>query len=250
MSQALLSYEDAVALVAAQAAKLALRKPRTERVALEQAVGRVLARPIIADRDQPAFARSTRDGFACRAAEINVAINEKASAHLPLVVAGSSRAGDVPGGPLPAGAAWEIMTGAPMPSGADAVVMIEHVALKKNHVRLLEPRSLHAGQNVVARAAQGRKGDELLAAGVTLTWAQIALAAACGVHALPFSPPATKSFRSRPSPVPARFATPMRPCWRHWWQPLAAIPGCCPLRLTMPPLLIEPFARRARQIFC
>jgi len=180
MSQALLSYEDAVALVAAQAAKLALRKPRTERVALEQAVGRVLARPIIADRDQPAFARSTRDGFACRAAEINVAINEKASAHLPLVVAGSSRAGDVPGGPLPAGAAWEIMTGAPMPSGADAVVMIEHVALKKNHVRLLEPRSLHAGQNVVARAAQGRKGDELLAAGVTLTWAQIALAAACG----------------------------------------------------------------------
>src|SRR5208283_3008778 len=94
-------------------------RPSVESVKLARAAGPVLARPLCADSDQPPFTRSTRDGFACRAAE--------ASRHRPLAVAGSARAGQAPSGPLPPGMAWEIMTGAPVPGGADAVMMLEHV---------------------------------------------------------------------------------------------------------------------------
>src|SRR5580693_4943859 len=99
------TFEEAAALVAAHAAKLGRIRPAVERVKLGQALGRVLAEPIRADSDQPPFARSTRDGFACRATE--------ASAHTQLAIAGMTRAGETPAGQLPRGAAWEIMTGAP-----------------------------------------------------------------------------------------------------------------------------------------
>jgi molybdopterin molybdotransferase len=147
-----------------------------ERVSLRQALGRVLAQPLRADNDQPPFARSVRDGFACRAKE--------ASAHRPLAVAGSTRAGQAPSGPLARGAAWEIMTGAPVPAGADAVMMLEHVETagspSKPTVRLLPPRTIEKGEHIVARGAQARKGDKLLPAGAAIGAAQIALAAACG----------------------------------------------------------------------
>jgi len=136
----------------------------------------VLARAICADRDQPPFARSTRDGFACRARD--------ASTHEFLSVAGATRAGEAPGGPLPKGAAWEIMTGAPVPANADAVVMIEHVELSRGGVRLLPPRKVAQGENIVPQGAQAREGDELLSAGTAIASAQIALAAACGCAAL------------------------------------------------------------------
>jgi len=83
MNSALPSYVQAAALVAAQAAKLARLRPRTERIGLDLSAGRILAQPLFADRDQPPFTRSTRDGFACRAAE--------ASTHRPLIIAGSTR---------------------------------------------------------------------------------------------------------------------------------------------------------------
>ena len=176
MSEALLSYEQAAALVATEAARLARNRPMPERVAPAQALGRVLARPVCADHDQPPFARSTRDGYACRAAE--------ASAHAPLVLAGSTHAGQPPAGPLPQGAAWEIMTGAPVPAGANAVVMLEHVEAAGGHVRLLPPRTVAVGENIVAQGAQARAGQELLAAGAMIGSAQIALAASCGYASL------------------------------------------------------------------
>jgi len=172
-----LSYEDAAVLVAKFAAKLARTRRPIERVKLQHAAGRVLAQPIRADRDQPPFARSTRDGFACRAAE--------ASAHGPLAVTGATRAGDAPSGPLVRGSAWEIMTGAPVPRGADAVVMLEHVEVVNGRVRLLAPRTVEAGENIVEKGAQARKGAELLPAGTAIGAAQIALAAACGCAILP-----------------------------------------------------------------
>jgi len=188
------SFDEASAKVAAYAAKLARIRPAVERVRLNQALGRVLAEPLRADTDQPPFPRSTRDGFACRAAE--------ASTHRPLAVAGSTQAGQTPSGPLPRGAVWEIMTGAPVPAGADAVIMLEHVEDTAAHVeesgalaeetavvsartiRLLPPRTIHKGENIVARAAQARKGEELLRAGTSIAAAQIALAASCGISTL------------------------------------------------------------------
>lgn len=201
-SPVLPSYDEAAALVAAYAARLArlrpgprssgpgssgLGGPCMERVPLDQALGRVLAEPLRADADQPPFARSTRDGFACRAAEV--------SSHRPLAIAGSTRAGQTPSGSLPRGAAWEIMTGAPVPTGADAVVMLEHVEEFDAHVeesgsasaraiRLLAPRTIRKGENIVARGAQARKGDKLLPAGSLIGSAQIALAGSCGCASL------------------------------------------------------------------
>ncbi len=84
MSSALLSYEEAVALTAACATQFSRFRPAVQRVELGRASGRILARPLSSDRDQPPFARSTRDGFACRAIE--------ASAGVPLAIAGACRA--------------------------------------------------------------------------------------------------------------------------------------------------------------
>jgi molybdopterin molybdotransferase len=176
MSRSLLSYEEAANLVCGYAEQARQLKPAVERVELARAQGRILARPLHADRDQPPFARSTRDGFACRARE--------ASLHTPLTIAGSTRAGLPPGGPLSIGAAWEIMTGAPIPAGADAVMMLEHVESGVGTVRLLPPRVLRSGENIVAQGAQANAGDELLPAGVSMGAGQIALAASCGFGSL------------------------------------------------------------------
>jgi molybdopterin molybdotransferase len=176
MSLELPSYDEAAAQVGACAGRLSRLRPSTERVELGRAPGRVLARPLCADRDQPPFARSTRDGFACRALE--------AAAHIPLAIAGTTRAGDAPAGELPPGSAWEIMTGAPVPTGADAVVMLEHVETGNGQVKLAAKRTVAVGENIVAQGAQARKGDELLPAGTAIAAAQVALAAACGHAAL------------------------------------------------------------------
>lgn len=175
MSAALPSYEEAASLVARHAAQIP--PPRAiERVELSHSAGRILAQPTFADCDQPPFARSTRDGYACRAAE--------AATHQPLVLAGAARAGDQPSGPLPAGTAWEIMTGAPVPSGADAVMMIEHVQADGSAVRLMPPRTLTVGENIVEQGAQARAGDQLLSPGIAIGYAQIALAGSCGYATL------------------------------------------------------------------
>jgi len=176
MSSVLLSYEEAAALVASHAQRFKQTRPAVERVALESANGRVLANPLLADADQPPFPRSTRDGFACRAAEI--------AGESSLPIAGTTRAGEPPAGALPQGSAWEIMTGAPVPQGADCVVMLEHVVTENGKLSLTPGRSISAGDNIVPQGAQARKGDELLAAGTRIGFAQIALAATCGNDAL------------------------------------------------------------------
>lgn len=180
MKSALLSYDQAAALVAAYAAQRGPFRSAAEHLELGNAVGRVLAQPLAADRDQPPFTRSTRDGYACRAAE--------ASTRAPLSIAGAARAGDPPFGPLPRGCAWEIMTGAPVPEGADAVMMFEHAEesreAKDRKVRLLPPRALKPGENIVAQGAQAHAGEELLPAGNVIGFGEIALAASCGYGTL------------------------------------------------------------------
>jgi molybdopterin molybdotransferase len=180
MNSGVLSFDEALARVRAGARELRPARGAAERVELGLAAGRVLAEPLRADRDQPPFARSTRDGYACRAAE--------AMTHAFLPVVGSIRAGQSPTGPVPPGAAWEIMTGAPVPDGADAVVMLEHVEAVDGRVRLLEPRAIGEGENIVPLGAEARAGDEVLQPGARLGAAQIALAASCGYAELPVFP--------------------------------------------------------------
>ena len=176
MSSDLLSYGDAAALVASHIKRLGRRSRKVERVSLESARGRVLASPLRADADQPPFPRSTRDGFACRAAEVKGGKS--------LRVAGTTRAGEPAAGALPECAAWEIMTGAPVPLGADCVVMLEHVDVEKGNLSLAPGCKISAGDNIVPQGAQARRGDELLALGAPIGFAHIALAAACGHETL------------------------------------------------------------------
>ena len=151
-----------------------------EMVPLSAAAGRVLASGIRADRDQPPFPRSTRDGFACRAAEAN--------SHQFLFLAGQIRAGQQPSAPVGKGEIWEIMTGAPVPDGADCVVMLEHVEHSTGFVRQQAPRTVAPGENIVPRGAEARAGDLLVPPGIRIASAQIAMAAQCGYGELAVYP--------------------------------------------------------------
>jgi molybdopterin molybdotransferase len=147
--------------------------PPAETVALERAAGRVLASRVVADRDYPPFDRSTRDGFALRSADA-------ASAGAMFRRVGEIKAGSSYGRTVGAGECVQIMTGAPVPSGADAVVMIEFTKADATGERITVERAATAGQNVVARGSEARAGEELLAAGTRLGYAEMALAAQVG----------------------------------------------------------------------
>ena len=145
----------------------------TEEVPLLESAGRVLARAIEADRDQPPFDRSTRDGFAVRATEF--------SAGGWLRIAGQVRAGDVwSGPPLLNDEAIEIMTGAPLPAGADAVAMVEHIELNDGSVRALQGRRVISEENVVLRGIEARAGEIVVSGGSVIGAAEVALAATAG----------------------------------------------------------------------
>jgi len=176
MDAQVLDFDEALECVLRHAAALAA--PEWEEVALLDSAGRVLAKGVTADRDQPPFDRSTRDGFAVRAAEL--------SAGELLRVAGQVRAGQIwVSAPISPGIAIEIMTGAPVPLGADAVVMVEHVErLEDSAIRFAAGRSLRAGDNIVPRGSEARAGQIVLSVGVSVGAAEIALAASCGCEGL------------------------------------------------------------------
>jgi molybdopterin molybdotransferase len=168
MGERVLTFEQALSEVLAQAGS---REVAVETVGLLDGSGRVLGVEVVADRDQPSFDRSTRDGYAVRAAVGSA-----------LKVVGSVRAGERwSGEALGEGEAIEIMTGAPLPAGADAVVMVEHVVVEDGSLRVEAGRSLRVGENVVARGAEVLAGSVVLPAGRVLGAAEIAVAASCGL---------------------------------------------------------------------
>ena len=144
-------------------------QPSIERVSLSEVAGRVLAQPVRADRDYPAVSRSVRDGFAVRAAD------------LPgdLRIIGEVRAGETFAGEVQAGEAVEIMTGAPMPEGADAVAMVEHCTMEGDRVKV--PRTLVPNENVSLHASQARADAVLLKPGHRLGFADAGLLAMVGL---------------------------------------------------------------------
>jgi molybdopterin molybdotransferase len=166
-----LSFEVARHLVEQHAA--GLRPAETELIELLAGLGRVLAEPILADRDLPPFPRATRDGYAVRAEDVT-----KIPARLEL--AGEIKAGASVTFSIKPGQAIGIMTGAPLPSGADAVVMVEHTAPleRPNFVEI--QRSIKTGENFVPRGAEARAGQLLLDRGKKLNHAGIAIAASVG----------------------------------------------------------------------
>jgi molybdopterin molybdotransferase len=163
-----LSFEAARECVVRQAAAAHRETPR-ERIPLLEACGRVLARDVAADRDYPPAARSIRDGFAVRAANTPGVLR----------VVGEVRAGEAALHTVEPGTAIEIMTGAPLPPGADAVVMVEHVAREQGFVRI--DAAAQPGQFVNPRGAEAAAGELLLRAGVRLDYTGIAMLATVGV---------------------------------------------------------------------
>ena len=143
-------------------------RPDVEETPLDQAAGRVLAGEIVADRDYPPFPRATRDGFAVRAADV-------ARVPTELQVIGEVRAGSTFDGRVEKGQCVSIMTGAPVPDGADAVVMLEHT---KGSVTI--ERSVEAGENVVPQGSEATAGAPVLAAGCRLGYPETAMLASVG----------------------------------------------------------------------
>src|SRR6476646_6589655 len=145
-SAGVLSCEDACEVVREHCQQILEAGDRpSEEVLLLHAVGRVLAEPFLADRDFPPFPRATRDGFAVRADDL-------ARGLTLLRVVGQVRAGDSYDLPLASGEAVEIMTGAAVPAGADAVVMVEYTERKTQEVN-------HKGHEGTQREESEDHGD-------------------------------------------------------------------------------------------
>ncbi len=194
------SFAEAIQIVRHHAEHLARRViPSRETIPLLQSLGRVLAGPLAADRDQPPFPRSTRDGFACRAADLvagrrlKVIGQVRAGETWPSLVAEARAPGEA-ATEIKSGEAVEIMTGAPLPAGADCVVMLEHAGHDGDAVYLLDSpdnkRAISPGANIVPAGAEARAGEVILSSGTQISAAQIAVAAACGATELSvFIPP-------------------------------------------------------------
>ena len=150
--------------------------PASEQVALDEALGRILAADVAADRDQPPFPRVTRDGFAVRAADVAAA---SAEAPVTLAVIGEAP----PGAPFPGAVGprqcVEIMTGAALPDGADAVVMVEHTE-RPGPGSVAIRRAVVAAENVVARGSELRAGAVALPARHRLDPSALGLLASVG----------------------------------------------------------------------
>jgi molybdopterin molybdotransferase len=167
-----LSFENARHIVEEHAAKLS--RPESEFVALLAANGRILATRVLSDRDLPPFPRSTRDGYAVRSADL-------AGVPVRLELIGEIKAGESVGNipkNLNHGQAVAIMTGAPVPAGADAVVMVEYTSQDGRRVEIA--RRVEAGENIVPCGAEAKQGSALVERGVRLNDAAIALAASAG----------------------------------------------------------------------
>src|SRR5579871_3835058 len=168
----ILSFEDARHMVEEHVGHV--RPSETELVLFTAAAGRVLAEPILADRDLPPFPRSTRDGYALRSSDLS---------RLPAVLEsiGEIKAGEDPDkipSHIGAGQCVSIMTGAPVPQGADAVVMVEYTSQHEHRVQIT--RGVGTGENIVPAGAEAKRGAVVVERGTRLNDAAIALAASAG----------------------------------------------------------------------
>ena len=165
----MLSFEEARQVVISQSKKYTSARSTLE-LDVNDALGYVLAQEVCSDREYPPFDRSTRDGYAVRATEA------AQGAILPCF--GEIKAGDTVSQPLKPGTCIQIMTGAAVPAGADAVVMIEFTRRSEDNVTF--DRGTQSGQNIVPRGSEAHSGDLALRPGLRLGFAELAVAAQVG----------------------------------------------------------------------
>ncbi len=152
----------------------ALVLPAIESVPLDQSANRILATAAFADRDYPPFHRATRDGFALRSGDIPTRLS----------IIGESKAGARFTSTLGPNQAVEIMTGAPVPDGADAVVMVEHCRLHDDGT-VSTDRTLAPHSNIARAGSEARQGQTILPPGTRLDYTSIAWLATTGITSIP-----------------------------------------------------------------
>lgn len=145
--------------------------PVVEFVALSSSLGRILAEEIAADRDLPPFHRATMDGIAISFARYESGKREFA-------ISGVQAAGQPQQLLSDTATCFEIMTGAPLPEGADAVIPYEHISIKNQAATVLEP--VIKGQNIHRQGSDAQKGALLLSKGYRISPAEVALLASVG----------------------------------------------------------------------
>jgi molybdopterin molybdotransferase len=165
----MIRYEQARQLVIAEAGRGRRGVLTTSRTVWD-ALGYILAQEVLTDREYPPFDRSTRDGYAVRASE--------AAAGTTWRCVGEIKAGDTVSAELAHGTCVQIMTGAAVPAGADAVVMVEFTKRAGDDISF--ERATQAGQNIVPRGSEARAGDIALMPGTRLGFAELAIAAQVG----------------------------------------------------------------------
>jgi molybdopterin molybdotransferase len=163
----MLTVDEALDAVLKRVSPLAARA-----TTLDRAQDCLLAEDVAADIDLPPFDKSMVDGYAVRTADLADRVHQ-------LRVVEEVTAGRVPSLPLGAGEAAHIMTGAPLPAGADAVVMHEKTRREGDVVEILE-RDVSAGRNCLERGREARRGAVVLEAGVRLTPVRLGLLASVG----------------------------------------------------------------------
>jgi len=168
----MLSVEEARDLILTH-----IRPLPSEEVPLPQSLGRVLAEDAVAREPLPAFANSAMDGYALRAADTAGATAEQ---RIRLRLAGEVPAGQVYAGMVGPGESVRILTGAPLPAGADAVIQQELVEVADGLVSLMAP--VAPGNNVRAAGDEVQPGALLVPSGSELGPAELALLAALGIH--------------------------------------------------------------------
>jgi molybdopterin molybdotransferase len=161
----MITFEEAIAAVVKHAKPLPAVPVR-----LEDAVGRALAEDVRSGLDMPPFDKSAVDGYAVRAGEIKPGTE--------LGNFGLIQAGDIFKGKVPPGACVKIMTGAPVPPGADAVAMVEDTSERDGLVRF--SKEINKGKNIARRAEDIRKGQLILGRGAVIRVSHIAALAAAG----------------------------------------------------------------------
>src|SRR5215218_3395357 len=164
---------EAVSIVVVKALPLA-----AERVALDEALGRVLAEDVCADTDLPPFDRAQMDGYAVRSEDLR-----ETPARLRVV--GEAAAGSGWRGTLQPGEAVRIMTGAPLPSGADSVQQVEVTRETEGGSVVEIERATEPGQFYVPRGSEIRAGERVLEAGEEINAARMAVLASFGCAEVP-----------------------------------------------------------------
>ena len=170
-------FRDTIAVADAKALALEAAAPveRIERIPLRDAAGRVLATSAVSPIDVPPFDRAAMDGYAVVAGDTFGASRDHAKI---LRLVHTSYSGDAPARAIATGECVEIATGAPLPEGADAVVMVEETEKTTEGVRILTP--VYPAQHVGRRAADIAKGQTVVAAGSILNAGRIGALAAVG----------------------------------------------------------------------